>query len=228
MSWLTKFGFGTRSPTEPSMDPSSSSIPQSPDDDVPPPGQEFAQFGAGCFWGVELAFQRVSAVTKTEVGYSQGHIHDPSYNDVCSGTTNHSEVVRVQYDPKECSYETLLDVFWSRHDPTTLNRQVSQHLQSLIWGGIWKEKRNGKVGNDVGTQYRSGIYFYTPEQEKAALESKDRQQKQLNRNIVTEILPAKKFYRAEEYHQQYLEKGGRFGFKQSSDKGCNDPIRCYG
>ncbi|KAL7229388.1 hypothetical protein ACSBR2_007986 [Camellia fascicularis] len=188
------------------MDPSSSAIPQSPDDDVPAPGQEFAQFGAGCFWGVELAFQRVSAVTKTEVGYSQGHIHDPSYNDVRSGTTHHSEVVRVQYDPKECSYETLLDVFWSRHDPTTVNRQ----------------------GKDVGTQYRSGIYFYTPEQEKAALESKDRQQNLLNRNIVTEILPAKKFYRAEEHHQQYLEKGGRFGFKQSSDKGCNDPIRCYG
>ncbi|KAF5959784.1 hypothetical protein HYC85_000993 [Camellia sinensis] len=169
------------------MDPSSSSIPQSPDDDVPAPGQEFAQFGAGCFWGVELAFQRVSAVTKTEVGYSQGHIHDPSYDDVCSGTTHHSEVVRVQYDPKECSYETLLDVFWSRHDPTTVNRQ----------------------GNDVGTQYRSGIYFYTPEQENAALESKERQQTLLNRNIVTEILPAKKFYRAEEYHQQYLKKGGQ-------------------
>lgn len=83
-------------------------------------------------------------------------------------------------------------------------------------------------GNDVGTQYRSGIYFYTPEQEKAALESKDRHQKLLNRTIVTEILPAKKFYRAEDYHQQYLEKGGRFGFKQSADKGCNDPIRCYG
>ncbi|CAL5364098.1 unnamed protein product [Camellia sinensis] len=170
------------------MDPSSSSIPQSPDDDVPAPGQEFAQFGAGCFWGVELAFQRVSAVTKTEVGYSQGHIHDPSYDDVCSGTTHHSEVVRVQYDPKECSYETLLDVFWSKHDPTTVNRQ----------------------GNDVGTHSRKG-------------EAKERQQTLLNRNIVTEILPAKKFYRAEEYHQQYLKKGG-----QSSDKGCNDPIQCYG
>lgn len=83
-------------------------------------------------------------------------------------------------------------------------------------------------GNDVGTQYRSGIYFYTPEQEKAAKESLERQQKVLNRKIVTEILPAKKFYRAEEYHQQYLAKGGRFGFKQSTEKGCNDPIRCYG
>lgn len=145
-------------------------------------------------------------MTKTEVGYSQGIVDNPSYNDVCSETTKHSEVVRVQYDPKECSYGSLLDVFWSRHDPTTLNRQ----------------------GNDVGTQYRSGIYYYTPEQEKEALESLERQQKLLNRKIVTEILPAKKFYRAEEYHQQYLAKGGRFGFRQSTEKGCNDPIRCYG
>ncbi|KAH7537776.1 peptide methionine sulfoxide reductase A1 [Ziziphus jujuba] len=202
MNLLNKLGFG--SPRSPNAD--SSSIAQSPDDDVPAPGQQFAQFGAGCFWGVELAFQRVPGVTKTEVGYTQGFLHNPTYEDVCSGTSNHSEVVRVQYDPKECSYETLLDAFWARHDPTTLNRQ----------------------GNDVGTQYRSGIYFYTPEQEKAAKESMERQQKLLNRKIVTEILPAKKFYRAEEYHQQYLEKGGRFGFKQSSQKGCNDPIRCYG
>ncbi|KAK9292210.1 hypothetical protein L1049_020172 [Liquidambar formosana] len=204
MSWLGKLGFGTTKSPEPTMD--SSSIAQGPDDDIPAPGQQFAQFGAGCFWGVELAFQRIPGVTRTEVGYTQGFLHNPSYNDVCSGTTNHSEVVRVQYDPKECSFETLLDMFWARHDPTTLNRQ----------------------GNDVGTQYRSGIYFYTPEQEKAALESLERQQKLLNRKIVTEILPAKKFYRAEEYHQQYLAKGGRFGFKQSSEKGCNDPIRCYG
>ncbi|KAI8007466.1 hypothetical protein LOK49_LG07G00656 [Camellia lanceoleosa] len=206
MNLLGKLGFGTRSPTEPSSDPSLSSIAQGPDDDVPAPGQQFAQFGAGCFWGVELVFQRVPGVTKTEVGYTQGYLHNPSYNDVCSGTTNHSEVVRVQYDPKECSYESLLDVFWAKHDPTTLNRQ----------------------GNDVGTQYRSGIYFYTPEQEKAALESKERHQNVLNRKIVSEILPAKKFYRAEEYHQQYLAKGGRFGLKQSTEKGCNDPIRCYG
>ncbi|TKY46880.1 Peptide methionine sulfoxide reductase [Spatholobus suberectus] len=183
-----------------------STTAQGPDDDIPAPGQQFAQFGAGCFWGVELAFQRASGVTKTEVGYSQGHLHNPSYEDVCSGTTRHSEVVRVQYDPKECSYESLLDVFWARHDPTTLNRQ----------------------GNDVGTQYRSGMYYYTPEQEKAARESLEQQQKKLNRKIVTEILPAKKFYRAEENHQQYLEKGGRFGSKQSASKGCNDPIRCYG
>ncbi|KAL0401014.1 UNVERIFIED_CONTAM: Peptide methionine sulfoxide reductase [Sesamum latifolium] len=206
MSWLNKLGFGARSPSDSPVDSSSSAIAQGPDDDIPGPGQQFAQFGAGCFWGVELAFQRVAGVTKTEVGYTQGYLHNPTYEDICSGTTNHSEVVRVQYDPKECSYDTLLDVFWARHDPTTLNRQ----------------------GNDVGTQYRSGIYFYTPEQEKAALESKERQQKLLNRKIVTEVLPAKKFYRAEEYHQQYLAKGGRFGFRQSAEKGCNDPIRCYG
>lgn len=101
-----------------------SSIAQGPDDDIPAPGQQFAQFGAGCFWGVELAFQRIPGVTKTEVGYSQGYLHNPCYEDICSGATNHSEVVRVQYDPKECSYDTLLDVFWARHDPTTLNRQV--------------------------------------------------------------------------------------------------------
>ncbi|XP_027940479.1 peptide methionine sulfoxide reductase A3-like isoform X1 [Vigna unguiculata] len=202
MNLLNKLGFGSARAPE-NLD---SSIPQGPDDDIPAPGQQFAQFGAGCFWGVELAFQRMPGVTKTEVGYTQGLVHNPIYEDVCSGSTNHSEVVRVQYDPKSCSYESLLDLFWARHDPTTLNRQ----------------------GNDVGTQYRSGIYYYTEEQEKAARESLEQQQKQLNRTIVTEILPAKKFYRAEEYHQQYLEKGGRFGFGQSAAKGCNDPIRCYG
>ncbi|XP_062092237.1 peptide methionine sulfoxide reductase A1-like [Humulus lupulus] len=203
MNLLNKLGFVSKSPEYSSE---SSSIAQGPDDDVPAPGQEFAQFGAGCFWGVELAFQRVPGVTKTEVGYSQGLLHNPTYEDICTGTTNHSEVVRVQYDPKACSFESLLDAFFARHDPTTLNRQ----------------------GNDVGTQYRSGIYYYTPEQEKAARESLEKYQKQLNRKIVTEILPAKRFYRAEEYHQQYLAKGGRFGFKQSTEKGCNDPIRCYG
>ncbi|XP_072964038.1 peptide methionine sulfoxide reductase A3-like [Typha angustifolia] len=205
MSWLGKLGLGFGSRGGISAE-ASAAIAQGPDVDSPAPGDEFAQFGAGCFWGVELAFQRIPGVTKTEVGYSQGNLHEPTYEDVCTGTTNHSEVVRVQYDPRLCKYEDLLDLFWGRHDPTTLNRQ----------------------GNDVGTQYRSGIYFYTPEQEKAAIESLERHQKALNRKIMTEILPAKKFYRAEEYHQQYLEKGGRFGFKQSAAKGCNDPIRCYG
>ncbi|KAJ0897621.1 putative peptide-methionine (S)-S-oxide reductase [Helianthus annuus] len=180
MNWLGKLGFGTRTPAVSSMD-QQSSIAQGPDDDVPAPVN---------------TFQRVPGVTKTEVGYTQGFTDNPTYNDICSGTTNHSEVVRVQFDPKECSYESLLDCFWERHDPTTLNRQ----------------------GNDVGTQYRSGIYFYTPEQEKAAIESMEKHQNKLNRKIVTEILPAKKFYRAEEYHQQYLAKGGRFGFRQSTEK----------
>ncbi|KAE9614794.1 hypothetical protein Lal_00036124 [Lupinus albus] len=202
MNLLSRLGFGGARAQE----NTDSSIPQGPDEDIPAPGQQFAQFGAGCFWGVELAFQRIPGVSKTEVGYTQGFVNNPTYEDVCSGTTNHSEVVRIHYDPKACNFENLLDLFWARHDPTTLNRQ----------------------GGDVGTQYRSGIYYYTPEQEKAARESLEQQQKQSNRKIVTEILPAKKFYRAEEYHQQYLEKGGRFGFRQSAAKGCNDPIRCYG
>ncbi|GBG91999.1 hypothetical protein CBR_g54094 [Chara braunii] len=177
-----------------------------PDDTVPAPGCELISFGAGCFWGVELAFQRVPGVTKTAVGYAQGLIDTPSYGDVCSGNTGHAEVVLVEYDPKETSLETLLDVFWSRHDPTQLNRQ----------------------GNDVGTQYRSGIYFYTPEQEATAKKSLEEVQARIGRKIVTEVLPARKFYAAEEYHQQYLSKGGRFGRKQSAAKGCTDPISCYG
>ncbi|KAM3704055.1 hypothetical protein ACJW30_04G147600 [Castanea mollissima] len=178
------------------------------DTDTPnDPGHEFAQFGAGCFWGVELAFQRVAGVVKTEVGYSQGHVPDPNYKLVCTGTTNHVEVVRVQFDPKVCPYTNLLSLFWSRHDPTTPNRQ----------------------GGDVGSQYRSGIYYYNETQARLAQESKEAKQLELkDKSIVTEILPAKKFYRAEEYHQQYLEKGGGRGAKQSAEKGCNDPIRCYG
>ncbi|KAL2649882.1 hypothetical protein R1flu_018010 [Riccia fluitans] len=205
--WLSKLGFGSKNKaTAASYGDPSTNPALGPDDDKPAAGQSFAQFGAGCFWGVELAYQRVPGVSKTEVGYSQGHVHNPTYSDVCEGDTMHSEVVRVQYDPNECTYESLLDVFWARHDPTTLNRQ----------------------GGDVGTQYRSGIYYYTPEQEKAAKESMEKHQTKVNKKIVTEILPAKKFYRAESYHQQYLAKGGRFGFRQSTEKGCNDPIRCYG
>ncbi|KAH6809390.1 peptide met sulfoxide reductase 4 [Perilla frutescens var. frutescens] len=178
-----------------------------PDPDAPvEAGLELAQFAAGCFWGVELTFQRVQGVVKTEVGYSQGHVPDPNYKLVCTGSTNHAEVIRVHFDPNVCPYTTLLDVFWGKHDPTTLNRQ----------------------GNDVGTQYRSGIYYYTETQEKIAKESVEAKQKELKKKIVTEVVPAKRFYRAEEYHQQYLEKGGRNGLKQSAAKGCNDPIRCYG
>ncbi|CAM0956168.1 unnamed protein product [Alopecurus aequalis] len=204
MSWLGKLGLGGGG--SPRASEASAALAQGPDEDKPAPGNEFAQFGAGCFWGVELVFQRVPGVTRTEVGYSQGAFHDPTYEDVCTGATGHNEVVRVQYDPAACKFDDLLETFFAKHDPTTPNRQ----------------------GGDVGTQYRSGIYYYTPEQQKAALEYVERQQKVLNRTIVTEIVPAKRFYRAEEYHQQYLEKGGRFGFRQSAQKGCNDPIRCYG
>nr|XP_016496548.1 PREDICTED: peptide methionine sulfoxide reductase-like [Nicotiana tabacum] len=179
-----------------------------PDLDNPDhPGLEFAQFAAGCFWGVELAFQRIDGVVKTEVGYSQGHVHDPNYKIVCSGTTDHAEVIRIQFDPNVCPYTNLLSLFWSRIDLTALNRQ----------------------GNDVGNQYRSGIYYYNEAQAQLARESLEAKQKEFkDKKIVTEILPAKRFYRAEEYHQQYLEKGGGRGAKQSAAKGCNDPIRCYG
>ncbi|XP_057466361.1 peptide methionine sulfoxide reductase-like [Actinidia eriantha] len=176
-------------------------------DDPVQPGLELAQFGAGCFWGLELTFQRVDGVVKTEVGYSQGHVPDPNYRLICTGSTNHAEVVRVQFNPALCPYTNLLSVFWDSHDPTTPNRQ----------------------GGDVGTQYRSGVYYYNKEQARLAQESMEAKQKEIgNKKIVTEILPAKTFYRAEEYHQQYLEKGGRQGCKQSAAKGCNDPIRCYG
>jgi len=120
MNILNRLGLGSSGQTN--MDPSP--IAQGNDDDTPAPGNQFAQFGAGCFWGVELAFQRVPGVTQTEAGYTQGTVDNPSYGDVCSGTTGHSEVVRVQYDLNDCTYESLLDLFWSRHDPTTLNRQV--------------------------------------------------------------------------------------------------------
>ncbi|CAI5470653.1 unnamed protein product [Closterium sp. Yama58-4] len=178
-------------------------VAQEPDTDNPGAGLQFAEFGAGCFWGVELAFQRVPGVVKTEVGYTQGINDKPTYEQVCSGRTGHVEAVRVVYDPKEVSYEGLLDVFWGRHDPTTLNRQ----------------------GGDVGTQYRSGIYVFSPEQEEIAKKSLEARQAQIGRKIVTEIMPAKKWYPAESYHQQYLAKGGRFGMGQSAAKGCTDPIR---
>jgi len=147
-----------------------------------------ALFGAGCFWGVEAAFRQVEGVLATAVGYSGGRQENPTYESVCSGKTGHAEVVEVEYDPSKVSYEQLLDVFWENHDPTTLNRQ----------------------GPDVGEQYRSAIFFQTPEQEAAALASKERLEKsgRYKRPIVTEITPARTFYRAEEYHQRYLEKHG--------------------
>jgi peptide-methionine (S)-S-oxide reductase len=147
-----------------------------------------AIFGAGCFWGVEAAFRQVEGVLATAVGYSGGRLENPTYENVCSGRTGHAEVVEVEYDPSKVSYEKLLDVFWENHDPTTLNRQ----------------------GPDVGEQYRSAIFFESPEQEAAARASKESLEKsgRYKRPIVTEIEPASTFYRAEEYHQRYLEKHG--------------------
>jgi peptide-methionine (S)-S-oxide reductase len=145
-----------------------------------------ATFGAGCFWGVEVAFRNVDGVANALAGYEGGTLDNPSYEDVCSGTTGHAEVVEVEYDPEKVSYDKLLDVFWDNHDPTTLNRQ----------------------GPDVGSQYRSAIFFHSPEQREAAIASKQRRQAQLDRPIVTEITPASGFWPAEDYHQRYLEKRG--------------------
>jgi peptide-methionine (S)-S-oxide reductase len=147
---------------------------------------EKAMFGAGCFWGVEAAFRQVKGVSSTAVGYSGGHYPNATYKDVCSGKTGHAEVVLVEYDPAQVSYDDLLRVFWENHDPTTMNRQ----------------------GPDIGAQYRSAIYFFTPEQEAAAKASKEKAQTRYRNKIVTEITPASEFYRAEDYHQQYLEKRG--------------------
>src|SRR5262249_22217467 len=149
---------------------------------------EKVTFGAGCFWDAEAAFREVEGVVSAAVGYTGGHLNKPSLEDVCTGRTGHAEVVQVEYDPAKLSYERLLDVFWDNHDPTTLNRQ----------------------GPDVGEQYRSAIFFHTPEQEAAAKASKDRLERsgRFRRPIVTEITPASAFWRAGEYHQRYLEKRG--------------------
>jgi peptide-methionine (S)-S-oxide reductase len=145
---------------------------------------EKAIFGAGCFWGVEAEFRKVEGVIEVASGYSGGDTENPTYGDVCSGATGHAEVIEVEYDPSKVSYEELLELFWKEHDPTQLNRQ----------------------GPDVGTQYRSVIFFVTPEQETTAHASKEKAQERFRKPIVTEIRPASEFYRAEEYHQRYFEK----------------------
>ena len=147
-----------------------------------------ATFAAGCFWGVEATFRVVSGVTLVCVGYTGGSLENPTYEDVCYGDTGHAEAIEVEYDPAQISYEELLDVFWSCHDPTALNRQ----------------------GPDVGEQYRSAIFFHTPEQQAVATESKAKLEAtdRYRDPIVTEIVPAAPFCRAEEYHQRYLEKRG--------------------
>lgn len=160
---------------------------------------EKATFGAGCFWGVEAAFRLIDGVTDAAVGYAGGTTRNPTYENVCTGQTGHAEVVEVTFDPRRVSYERLLEVFWACHDPTQLNRQ----------------------GWDVGTQYRSVIFFHSPEQEKQAGESLQALQAGGSRDgnpgdgnpgeekIVTEISPASDFWRAEEYHQRYVEKQGK-------------------
>lgn len=147
-----------------------------------------ATFAAGCFWGVEDAFRHFEGVQSTTVGYTGGTMKNPTYEDVCTGRTGHAEAVELEYDPSKVSYEQLLGVFWESHDPTTLNRQ----------------------GPDVGTQYRSAIFFHDAAQEASARGSKTLLDKSgvFNRPIVTEVLAAPEFYRAEDYHQQYFEKRG--------------------
>lgn len=149
---------------------------------------EKATFGAGCFWGVEVAFRQVPGVVDATVGYLGGSLPNPTYKDVCTGRTGHAEVVEVVYDPARVSYDELLNAFWTSHDPTTLNRQ----------------------GPDRGTQYRSAIFYHTEAQKAVAIASKDRWNAsgRFPSPIVTEITPASTFYRAEEYHQRYLEKQG--------------------
>lgn len=145
---------------------------------------EKATFGAGCFWGVEAAFQKVKGVTSTTVGYMGGNFKNPTYEDVCTDKTGHAEVLQITYDPSKVSYEKLLEIFWNIHDPTQLNKQ----------------------GPDTGTQYRSAIFYHNEQQKKLAEESKKKLK--YNKPIVTEIIKAKEFYPAEEYHQKYLEKHG--------------------
>ena len=150
---------------------------------------EKATFAAGCFWGIEAAFRKVPGVVSAMVGYTGGLLKNPTYEDVCSERTGHAEAVQVEYDPSKVSYEELLEAFWIIHDPTTPNRQ----------------------GPDVGSQYRSAIFFHTPEQQAVAIASKEKQARsgRYRNPIVTEITPASEFYRAEEYHQHYVEKRGR-------------------
>ena len=147
-----------------------------------------ATFGAGCFWGVEARFQQVPGVTATAVGYEGGKLDNPTYKDVCTDATGHAEVVEIDFDPSKVSYEHLLDLFFELHDPTQLNRQ----------------------GPDWGQQYRSAVFYHSPEQEAVAKQVIARltDEKRFSRPIVTQVVPAETFWRAEEYHQKYLEKRG--------------------
>ena len=147
---------------------------------------EIATFAAGCFWGVEAAFRQIKGVKSTRVGYTGGNMENPAYDDVCTDETGHAEAVEVTFDPKKVPYEKLLEVFWSNHNPTQGNRQ----------------------GPDIGTQYRSAVFYNNTNQKELAEKSLIEQQKKYDKKITTEIKPAEKFYEAEDYHQQYLEKKG--------------------
>jgi peptide-methionine (S)-S-oxide reductase len=162
---------------------------------------ETATFAAGCFWGVQLSFQRVPGVVTSMVGYTAGSTQHPTYRDVCSGSTGHTEAVQLNFNPTVVSYKELLTVLFDRMDPTTLNRQ----------------------GNDQGTQYRSGIYYHNEDQKNVALNYIKEVQPRYKNSIVVEVKEAGKFWPAEDYHQKYLEKGS-----QKANKGCLDPIKCYG
>ena len=150
-------------------------------------GTETATFAAGCFWGVEAAFRQVAGVQSTSVGYTGGAAQSPSYKQVCRGKTGHAEAVQVTFDPEQVTYGRLLELFWKSHNPTTLNRQ----------------------GWDFGNQYRSAIFFHDSAQEIAAKASLEREQGSRRRRIVTQVVPAERFWLAEDYHQQYLEKRGQ-------------------
>ena len=147
---------------------------------------EKATFGAGCFWGVEATFRRLAGVKSTQVGYTGGTLDHPTYEDVCTDRTGHAEAVEVTFDPQVISYHDLLEIFWNNHNPTTRDRQ----------------------GPDVGTQYRSAIFYHSPQQLAEARASRDAAQSRFSRPIVTQVVPASTFWSAEEYHQQYLEKRG--------------------
>lgn len=155
-------------------------------------GMEKATFGAGCFWCVEAVFQRLKGVSKVESGYTGGHTKNPTYREICTGTTGHAEVAQVTFDPKVISFAELLEVFWRTHDPTTLNRQ----------------------GNDVGTQYRSAVFYHNDEQRKVAEKSKKEagEAKIWPNKIVTEITPLKVYYPAENYHQNYYNNNRKQGY----------------
>ena len=148
---------------------------------------EKATFAAGCFWGIEVSFEKIKGIEKTEVGYIGGNTKNPTYEQVCTDKTGHAEAVQVTYNPQQITYEQLLEVFWSIHDPTQKNRQ----------------------GPDIGTQYRSAIFYHNQEQKQIAEQSKKQKEKDLGLKIQTEIKPAKEFYPAEEYHQKYLKKQDR-------------------